>query len=434
MKKSAITHHLRRNKGLFILWAVVATFGAYFCTYAFRKPYTSGTFQGFAIGQMEYKTIAIIAQVVGYMISKFIGVKVISELKPRNRIKLIVFLIMIAMLSLILFAYVRPPYNVFFMFMNGLPLGMVWGVIFSFLEGRRFTELLSMALSINMIITSGILKTIYLEIQSSLLISDFEMPLVMGSLFFPFFLLSVWMLSKLPPPDYEEKIQKLSRKAMTKFEKQTIWRNYSMGLLPIILFYALLTTLRDFRDNFAVEIWGIISPGESIQVFAKTESLIGVIVMALIALLVLIKNNKLAFNSINVAMILGISGLFLSTILYRENKLSPTMLMVSQGITFYLPYLLIQIAFFERLIPVLQIKSNASYLVYLCDSVGYLGSVLLLFYKEFFANGLNYEQLLIRFSQVAGIGGLVLVIGQYIFFSTLISNKHKTSRIVQTAN
>jgi hypothetical protein len=39
-----------------------------------------------------------------------------------------------------------------FLFLNGLPLGMVWGIIYSYLEGRRFTELLAMGLSLNNLI------------------------------------------------------------------------------------------------------------------------------------------------------------------------------------------------------------------------------------------------------------------------------------------
>ncbi|WP_341225740.1 DUF5690 family protein [uncultured Arcticibacterium sp.] len=434
MKNQVITNALSRNKTLFILWAVIATFGAYFCTYAFRKPYTTGTFEGFFFGEMEYKTVIIIAQVIGYMLSKFLGIKIISELKAKQRILLIISLILIALLSLTLFAFIPAPYNILFMFMNGLPLGMVWGVIFSFLEGRRLTELLGMALSVNMIITSGILKSTYLFIQNSLGFSDFQMPLVMGCTFLPFFLLSVWMLSKLPPPTQAEKLSKMSRKAMTKKEKREVWQQLFPGLSLLIISYALFTTLRDFRDNFAVEIWQSLDATIDISIFAKTESLIGIIVMSLIALLVLIKSNRKAYRFINLAMIISLFGLLLSTVLFKQGQLSPFSWLVSQGISFYLPYLLIQIAFFERLIPILKINSNAGYFVYLCDSVGYLGSVVLLFYKEFLATNLNYKELLVNFSYGTALVGLALIIGQYLFFSYLVNQKNKVSNLVQTVN
>jgi hypothetical protein len=55
-------------------------------------------------------------------------------------------------------AFMLKPYNVSFLFLNGLPLGMVWGAVFSFLEGRRFTELLGAGMASSFIASSGIVK------------------------------------------------------------------------------------------------------------------------------------------------------------------------------------------------------------------------------------------------------------------------------------
>jgi hypothetical protein len=95
------------------------------------------------------------------MLSKIIGIKVIAELKSKKRIVLIISLIVIAEIALVAFGFVPFPYNFVFLFLNGLPLGMVWGVIFSYLEGRKLTEFLALGLSLNLVMTSGVLKTIY---------------------------------------------------------------------------------------------------------------------------------------------------------------------------------------------------------------------------------------------------------------------------------
>jgi len=34
------------------------------------------------------------------------------------------------------------------LFLNGFPLGMIWGLVFSYVEGRRTTELMAAILSI----------------------------------------------------------------------------------------------------------------------------------------------------------------------------------------------------------------------------------------------------------------------------------------------
>lgn len=185
-----LKHLLVSSKLFFIIWCMLAAFGTYFCMYAFRKPFTSGTYTGLTFFNLDYKAVLIISQVLGYMISKFIGIKVISELKKSGRKKLIIGLILFAEASLLLFGLVPYPFNFIFLCLNGLPLGMVWGIIFSYLEGRRFTEMLAMGLSISLIVSSGIIKTIYFTIHEWLpWVSEFWMPATVGLFFLPLFLL-----------------------------------------------------------------------------------------------------------------------------------------------------------------------------------------------------------------------------------------------------
>ncbi|MEM9658101.1 MAG: DUF5690 family protein, partial [Planctomycetota bacterium] len=66
------------------MWAASAAFGAYFCMYAFRKPFTAASFHGTQAWGFDFKTVVVSTQVVGYMLSKFIGIRVISE-TPRRQ-------------------------------------------------------------------------------------------------------------------------------------------------------------------------------------------------------------------------------------------------------------------------------------------------------------------------------------------------------------
>ena len=45
--------------------------------------------------------------------------------------------LMPSLLSLLGFALAPRPWNAGFMFLNGIPLGMVWGLVFGILEGRK---------------------------------------------------------------------------------------------------------------------------------------------------------------------------------------------------------------------------------------------------------------------------------------------------------
>ena len=410
------------------MWCFIAAFGAYFCTYAFRKPFFTGQFEGYLFLGISLKTIYIISQVLGYMSSKFIGIKIISELKPHHRTRLILILILTSGFALLLFGFIPAPYNIPLLFLNGLPLGMVWGVLFSYLEGRRFTEVLGIGLSINMIMTSGILKTFYLIIQQQFGISEFWMPFTIGIAFLPAFFLFVWMLSKIPPPTLEEEALKSKRKPMHKLDKQKIIKNYGLGIVCVVFMYALFTILRDFRDNFSIEIWNELDKNHSKFIFAKTEIFIASIVMIFIALVTFFKNNRAAYYFITILISFSMFVILYLNWAFLQNKISPQVWMTILGIAFYLPYLLIQIAFFERLIAYLKLKSNAGFFVYLCDSIGYLGSVLILIVKEFNTFKPDYGQTLYILSQFTASFGIVLVVLQFWFFE----RKHLKQKQLET--
>ncbi len=67
------------------LWSIVAAFGAYFCMYAFRKPFTAASFSGATVWGLGEKSVLVTAQVLGYTTSKWIGIRVIAETPPRRR-------------------------------------------------------------------------------------------------------------------------------------------------------------------------------------------------------------------------------------------------------------------------------------------------------------------------------------------------------------
>src|SRR5438128_813640 len=126
-----------------LVWSIIAAFGTYFCMFMFRKPYTAASYSDLTLWDFQYKTVIVTAQVLGYTLSKFLGVKFVSEMKPHRRPLAIFGLIAFSEIALLGFGLVPAPYNLIFMFFNGLPLGMVFGLVVGFLEGRRVTELMT---------------------------------------------------------------------------------------------------------------------------------------------------------------------------------------------------------------------------------------------------------------------------------------------------
>jgi len=420
----AIQQTFTRSNSFFIVWCMVAAFGAYFCMYAFRKPFNAGTYNGLSLWGLHYKSILVISQVLGYMLSKFIGIKIISELKPSSRNRLILLLILIAEGALLLFGLVPHPFNFVCLFLNGLPLGMVWGVVFSYLEGRRFTELLAMGLSTSLIISSGYLKTIYFYVHEWLpAVTEFWMPFVMGLLFLPLFFLFVWMLSVIPAPTPDDIKSRSPRMPMSDTDKKNVFRDYGIGLVGLVIVYAMLATLRDFRDNFSVEIWNEIDPGWNKTVFAKTETIAGIVVLAAVGLLSTIKSNRNGFGATNILIIGGLILSGLSTLLFHLHIISPFWWMLLSGTGLFLAYIPFQVAMFERMIALFRIKANAGFFVYICDAIGYLGSVILLLYKEFFMKNLSWSNVLMRFSYMQTIVSVVIMVLAIGFFFRQHKNK-----------
>src|SRR5450432_3641703 len=190
------------NPIVFTAVAGLAGFSAYFSMYAFRKPFAAATFDAVPGWHfvLDYKIALVLAQVLGYAISKLIGVKFVSEIGPARRSIAILSLIGASWLALVAFAVIPAPWNVAAMFFNGLPLGMIWGLVFGYMEGRRVSEALGAILCASFILSSGVVKSVGAWLMTSAHVDRFWMPAAAGALFFPLLLVSVWVLGQLPPP------------------------------------------------------------------------------------------------------------------------------------------------------------------------------------------------------------------------------------------
>lgn len=394
----------------FVLNASLASFGAYFCMYAFRKPFSVATFEGMELFHIDYKIILIIAQVLGYALSKFIGIKVVSELKASHRAFYLIGLILIAELALVLFASVTKPFNVVFMFLNGIPLGMIWGIVFSYLEGRKYTEILGVALSTSFIVSSGVVKSIGFFIMDSWGFSEFWMPSITGALFVLPLLFFTWMLEKIPKPTKEDIELRSERVPMNGKDRKNLLIKFSFPITLWIIFYTFLTSFRDFRDNFSRELWDNLGYKGDMSVYSSSETLVAFIVLIVLGFAFYFKDNREALSFYQFLLLIGCSALGFSTYLYQIGNLDPFTWMVVSGFGLYICYVPFNCLFFDRFIGAFRIKGNAGFLIYLADAFGYLGTVGVLLYKNFGQSNLSWIDFF-RFSAytVAGIGVVVTI-------------------------
>ncbi len=393
--------------------------------YAFRKPFTAATFEGLVYAGINYKVWLVVAQVLGYMASKFYGIRFISELKSAGRYRSIVGLIGFAWLSLLGFALVPPPWNIGFMFLNGIPLGLIWGIVFSYLEGRRTTEVLGVALSSTFIFASGFVKSVGTWVMVDCGQNAFWMPFVTGALFIVPLAGVAWLLDRTPPPDRSDLEARSERRPMTGEERRAFLQKFLVGIVLLVAAYLLLTVLRDLRDNFAAEMWEELGYGGQAAIFTKTELPATIVILAGMSLLVFVKNNYKALIFNHLSILLGMVLVFASTLLFSQKLLSAPLWAMLNGVGLYLAYVPFNCLIFERLIAAYRQPGNIGFIMYVADAVGYLGSVAVLMLKEFLDVQVTWSRFLVGANLWASVLGVVLMGGSvwYFFKKKTITNQ-----------
>lgn len=416
-QKSKITSWLEQTNGLwFTLYVSITAFCLYTCIFALRKTFGVATYENMSVWGADFKVWMVIFQVLGYMLSKFIGIKVVSELGAHARAKGILLMVSIASLSWLFFAITPTPYNLIFLFFNGLPLGMVWGMVFGYLEGRRFTEVLGASLSVSFIFSAGFAKTIGGFLMRDWGTSEFWMPFVASCLFFLPLLLFLWLLDKIPPPTPEDEALRTKRSPMTGQERVKYTLTFAPGLVLLVLTYMLLTAFRDFRDNFSAEIWQSLGYGDKPGIFTFTESIVAVTVLVVIGSLMVIKSNFKAMVINHMIVLIGMITVGLSTLAYEHELISAPTWMILIGMGLYFGYIQFNSIFFDRLIATFRYVSTVGFLIYLADSFGYLGSVGVLLFKEFGNAELSWLEFFISSGYILSIAGSVLIVLSLAYF------------------
>jgi hypothetical protein len=378
------------------LYAAVCSFSVYFCMYAFRKPFTAAGFEGLYFLKIDYKVWLVSAQLVGYMLSKFYGIRFIAGMQTARRANTIVILIVLAWIMLLLFALVPSPYNIIFLLLNGFPLGMIWGLVFSYLEGRRATEFMGAILSVSFIFSSGVVKSIGKNLVLNHHITEFWMPFYTGSIFLVPLFLFTWLLNHIPPPTEEDIQMRSIRKPMTKKERKNFISLFLPGIIVIVTTYMLLTILRDFRDNFSNELYTEFGYGNNASIFTITETPVSLIVLICMSLLILVKDNVRAFLLNHVIIISGYIIALVTTLLFINKIIDPVWWMILIGTGLYISYVPFNALYFERMIATYKVQSNVGFIMYVSDAFGYLGSVLILFLKEFGGIQLSWTEFFIN--------------------------------------
>lgn len=398
---------------LFVLWAGGTALLSYSLVYALRKPFTAAEFDGLQVAGMDYKIVVSIIQLIGYVCAKMLGIKFISELKPEGRLKFIIGSAALSELSLVAFGLLSAPYNIFALFFNGLSLGCMWGVIFSFLEGRRTTDILASIMGVSMALSSGVAKSLGLYALNDLGVSEFWMPALVGAVAFPLLCFMGWMMTKFPAPTAADIAARTKRVTLDGRQRWQLFVKFMPLLIMLFGANLLLTVQRDIKEDFIVCIIDVSQV--SSWAFAHLDSIATLVLLGEFALLSAVGNHLRALCLILIMSAIGMGTIAFLGAEAGSLNMPVTAWLFLQTLCIDIAYLSFQTIFFERFIACFKVQGNVGFFIITIDFIGYLGTLCLLLFKEFQAPHIDWTSFYNGMSVYIGIACCLAFAGSIIY-------------------
>ena len=408
---------------LFIFWAGGTALLSYSLVYALRKPFTAAEFAGMQIWGMDYKIAVSIVQLLGYVFAKLLGIKYISELRPEGRLKFIIGSAALSELSLLAFGLFPAPYNIFALFFNGLSLGCMWGVIFSFLEGRRTTDILASIMGVSMALSSGIAKSLGLYVLHELHVSEFWMPALIGAIAFPLLSFTGWMMTKFPRPTAADIASRTERVTLNGAQRWNLFYKFMPLLIMLFAANLLLTVQRDIKEDFIVCIIDVSKV--SSWAFAYVDTIATFVLLCIFALLATTYDHLKVLCFLLILSIGGMGTLSFIGGNFSQLNLPLEVWLFLQSFCLDIAYLSFQTIFFERFIACFKVKGNVGFFIITIDFIGYVGTLALLLFKEFFASHIHWTDFYNQMSLYIGMVCCVAFVGSLIY---IIREKRRSTK------
>jgi hypothetical protein len=211
-------------------------------------------------------------------------------------------------------------------------------------------------------------------------------------------------LDKTPKPSEDDVLLRTERKPMNKKERIDFIKTFFPGLFMLVIVYVMLTIIRDYRSNFAANIWKETGHGNDISLFTRTEIPSSLLVLVLMSSLVYVKRNIRALLINHFLIVLGFILSLGGTVLFVYHQLSVFWWMTITGVGLYMGYVPFNCMLFERMIASFKYVSNACFIIYVADSFGYLGSDVVLLVKNFSNSNISYSDFFVK--MIVGVSAL----------------------------
>jgi hypothetical protein len=196
---------------------------------------------------------------------------------------------------------------------------------------------------------------------------------------------------------------------MTGRDRIQLQRTFGPGIGYMTVFYMLLSACREIRDNFAPELWAAYGYRAPPTLFAASEIVVGIVVTIPIVIFMLIKSNIHALVSYHLLIISGIVLTGIVAALYASGSANGFTFMVLSGIALHFAYVPFSNIIFELILATFRYKANNGFLMYICDSLGYLAGVAVVMVRNFAMPHLAWDHFYVIVNYALALSGTVLM-------------------------
>jgi hypothetical protein len=205
---------------------------------------------------------------------------------------------------------------------------------------------------------------------------------------------------------------------MDRAARWAFFRSAAPGLVLLVIAYTWLSAYRDFRDNFAREVWDALGYADTPTILTTAELPVALGALIAVGSIIAIKDNRRALTAIHGLLVLGAALIVGSTLLFQLGMLAPAAWMILIGLGLYVAYVPFNCVLFDRMLPALGTVGTAGFMIYVADSFGYFGSSGVLLYKNFATPKLPWLEFMTAFSTVTGALCSALFLASLWYFHT----------------
>jgi hypothetical protein len=401
------------------------SFVLYFLVYFWKVgiyviPNISGPTGEQAFG-MDLDTAWAMASTIGFGLSKVPAMRQVSKTLDRDlRCTLMGCMISSCLIFNLGVAMLPNEGKVVAVLLASFPASWIYGVILRYLEGRLMTEPLAAFMSMSWICGGGACRSAaawILANQSALgLPSAYYMPLLLGAFALPLALFCVVLLDLVPPPCERDIAARSVHRPMSGAEQWAFFKRFYPGVILLLLIYVIMTSYRNFRDSYLPSIFTEALGHElPAAYYFLVEIPGGVLSALLLSSTALISDNAKAMHWLHFLMGVGAALIGGATLLYQAGAIGPIAWYVPLSSGIYVAYSVMGIGIYDRLIALTGTSGTCVFLTFASDGLGYIGTIGILFFKQFGSGLGSYLDFFITSSLFASasILGMALVADVY---------------------